>query len=186
MCAFGRLARRRTRNVQPVIAAALLLHANHNWPRSRPTRCVFRTKQTMTTSSDEVEKAKQAATDYKSSEEDCAGPPTVFDKILSGEWKSNKVHEDDICYAFSDINPQAPVHIILIPKHRNGLTKLSCANPDQKDLLGHLLFVAQDIAKKECPNGFRIVINDGSDGAQSVYHLHLHILGGRQMTWPPG
>ncbi len=85
-----------------------------------------------------------------------------------------------------DINPQAPVHIIVIPKHRDGLTKLSNARENQKDILGHLMYVAQSVGKKECPDGFRIVINDGEHGAQSVYHLHLHVLGGRQMEWPPG
>lgn len=85
-----------------------------------------------------------------------------------------------------DINPQAPVHIIVIPKHRDGLTKLSNARENQKDVLGHLLYVAQNVGKKECPDGFRIVINDGEHGAQSVYHLHLHVMGGRQMKWPPG
>ena len=88
--------------------------------------------------------------------------------------------------SLGDINPQAPVHIIVIPKHRDGLTKLSNAREDQKDILGHLMYVAQSVGKKECPDGFRIVINDGEHGAQSVYHLHLHILGGRQMNWPPG
>jgi histidine triad (HIT) family protein len=136
--------------------------------------------------SDEVSKAKEAAAAYESSEKDGAGPTTVFDKILSGEWSSDKVYEDDKALAFRDINPQAPVHIILIPKHRDGLTKLSNAREDQKELLGHLLYVAKEVGKKECPDGFRLVVNDGKDGAQSVYHLHLHILGGRQMGWPPG
>ncbi len=90
------------------------------------------------------------------------------------------------CLTSGDINPQAPVHIIVIPKNRGRLTKLSNARKDQKDILGHLMFVAQNVGKKECPNGFRIVINDGKDGAQSVYHLHVHVLGGRQMEWPPG
>ena len=136
--------------------------------------------------SDEVAAAKEAAQAYKSSDGDGAGPATVFDKILSGEWSSNKVHEDDLALAFRDISPQAPVHVIVIPKHRDGLTKLSNAREDQKDILGHLMYVAQMVGKKECPEGFRIVINDGEHGAQSVYHLHIHVLGGRQMGWPPG
>lgn len=114
------------------------------------------------------------------------GAPTVFDKILSGEWSSDKVYEDDTVLAFRDINPQAPIHILVIPKYRNGLTALSKAQANQKELLGHLMFVASEVAKKECPNGFRIIVNDGVDGAQSVMHLHLHIMGGRQMGWPPG
>lgn len=136
--------------------------------------------------SDEVEKAKDAAAAYESSDKDGAGPPTVFDKLLSGEWKCDKVHEDDLCFAFRDIEPQAPVHILLIPKNRDGLLKLSLAREDQKPLLGHMLYVAQDIGKRECPEGFRIVINDGEHGSQAVYHLHIHIMGGRQMKWPPG
>jgi len=135
---------------------------------------------------DEVAAAKEAAAKYEASDSDGAGPATVFDKILSGEWGSTKVHEDDLSLAFRDINPQAPVHIVVIPKNRDGLTKLSNAREDQKDILGHLLYVAQSVAKKECPEGFRIVINDGEQGAQSVYHLHVHVLGGRQMNWPPG
>jgi len=128
--------------------------------------------------SEEVNKSKEAS--------DKDGSPTVFDKILSNEWPSDSVYQDDTVYAFRDINPQAPTHIIVIPKYRDGLTKLSHAREDQEGLLGHLLYVAQKIGSKECPNGFRLVINDGEEGAQSVYHLHIHILGGRQMTWPPG
>eukprot|EP00543_Licmophora_paradoxa_P018192 CAMPEP_0202460088 /NCGR_PEP_ID=MMETSP1360-20130828/41438_1 /ASSEMBLY_ACC=CAM_ASM_000848 /TAXON_ID=515479 /ORGANISM="Licmophora paradoxa, Strain CCMP2313" /LENGTH=137 /DNA_ID=CAMNT_0049081573 /DNA_START=226 /DNA_END=639 /DNA_ORIENTATION=- len=136
--------------------------------------------------SDEVEKAKEAAAAYKSSDEDGAGPATVFDKILSKEWSSNMVYEDDTVYAFRDISPQAPVHVLVIPKLRDGLTQISKAREEQEGLLGHLMYVAQSIGNKECPDGFRLVINDGKDGAQSVYHLHVHVLGGRQMNWPPG
>lgn len=129
---------------------------------------------------DEVQKAQEAATLAD------GGAPTVFDKIISGEWSSDKIHEDDLCLAFRDITPQAPVHFLVIPKNRDGLTQLSKAREDQKALLGHLMFVAQELGQKECPEGFRISINDGKDGAQSVYHLHLHVMGGRQMAWPPG
>lgn len=135
---------------------------------------------------DEVAAAKAAAIAYESSDTDGAGAATVFDKLLSKEWPSDVVYEDEIAYAFRDITPQAPVHILVIPKNRDGLVKLSEAREDQKDVLGHLMYIAQKIGKKECPNGFRIVINDGKDGAQSVYHLHLHILGGRELKWPPG
>mmetsp|Transcript_20631 Transcript_20631/g.26327 ORF Transcript_20631/g.26327 Transcript_20631/m.26327 type:complete len:221 (-) Transcript_20631:141-803(-) len=136
--------------------------------------------------SDEVAAAKAAAAEYKSSDADGAGPETAFDNILSGKWPSAKVYEDSTVLAFRDINPQAPTHIIVIPKHRDGLTKLSNAREDQEGILGHLLFVAQSVGRKECPEGFRVVVNDGEQGAQSVYHLHLHVLGGRQMGWPPG
>ena len=97
------------------------------------------------------------------------------------------MHEDDQCLAFRDIAPQAPVHILVIPKVRDGLTQLSKAREDQAGLLGHLLYTAQSIAHQEkLDEGFRIVINDGKQGCQSVYHLHVHILGGRQLGWPPG
>jgi diadenosine tetraphosphate (Ap4A) HIT family hydrolase len=79
--------------------------------------------------------------------------------------------------AFRDVNPQAPVHFLVIPKNRDGLTQLTKAREDQKPLLGHLMYVAQMLGQKECPGGFRITINDGKDGAQSVYHLHLHCHG---------
>jgi histidine triad (HIT) family protein len=132
-------------------------------------------------SSDEVEKAKAAAELAAD-----GSPPTIFDKIISGEWSSEKIHDDDVCMAFRDVSPQAPVHFLVIPKNRDGLTQLSKAREDQKALLGHLMYVAQMLGQKECPDGFRISINDGKDGAQSVYHLHLHVMGGRQMQWPPG
>jgi histidine triad (HIT) family protein len=136
--------------------------------------------------SGEVAKAKEAAKQYDLSSNDGAGLDTIFDKLLSGEWPTDKVYEDDRAFAFRDVNPAAPVHILVIPKNRDGLVSLSKAREDQKELLGHLMYVAQQVGKKECPNGFRIVINDGEEGAQSVFHLHLHILGGRQMGWPPG
>lgn len=127
-----------------------------------------------------------SSTSNKPSVEDGAGPTTIFDKLLSGEIPSDKVYEDDKAFAFRDINPQAPVHILVIPKFRDGLTQLSKAREDQKDILGHLMYVAQEIGKKECPEGFRVVINDGQHGQQTVFHLHLHVLGGRQLNWPPG
>lgn len=136
--------------------------------------------------SDEVAAAKEAAKTYNLSSTDQSGPDTVFDKLLSGEWPTDIVYQDDRAFAFRDVNPQAPVHILVIPKHRNGLVALSKATAEQKELLGHLMYVAQEVGKKECPKGFRIVINDGEEGAQSVFHLHLHVLGGRQMSWPPG
>lgn len=135
-------------------------------------------------SSDEVKKAEAAA--VAASDADGAGPATIFDKLLSGEWPSDKVYEDETAFAFRDVQPQAPVHFLVIPKVRDGLTQLSKAREDQEGLLGHLLYVAQQVGKKECPDGFRIVINDGKEGAQSVYHLHVHVMGGRQMEWPPG
>lgn len=125
---------------------------------------------------DEVAKAQEAD----------PNEPTVFDKLLSGEWPCDKVFEDDSVLAFKDVSPQAPVHMLVIPKKKDGLSQLSKAKESQEPLLGHLLYVAQQIGSEHCPEGFRIVINDGKDGAQSVYHLHLHVLGGRQLSWPPG
>jgi histidine triad (HIT) family protein len=116
-----------------------------------------------------------------------AAPDTIFGKIGRGEIPcSDTVYEDETTLAFRDLNPQSPVHIIVIPKLRNGLTGLRNASPSQEGVLGHLLFVAGQVGKVHCPDGFRIVINDGKEGSQSVYHLHLHVLGGRQMQWPPG
>lgn len=135
---------------------------------------------------DEVSAAKASAINYSKLSMEHAESETVFDKILSGEWPSEKVYEDETTFAFRDVNPQAPTHILVIPKKKNGLVKLSEARFDQEALLGHLLFVAKEVGKKECPRGFRVVINDGEEGAQSVYHLHLHVIGGRQLSWPPG
>ena len=86
------------------------------------------------------------------------------------------------------IKLSGPVHFLVIPKDKDGLNRLSNAREDQKGLLGHLLFTAQKVAHQEglVPGGFRTVINDGPNGAQSVYHLHIHVIGGRQMAWPPG
>ncbi|KAJ3703097.1 hypothetical protein LUZ61_006802 [Rhynchospora tenuis] len=113
--------------------------------------------------------------------------PTIFDKIISKEIPSNIVYEDEKALAFRDISPQAPTHIIIIPKVKDGLTRLSNAEERHVEILGHLLYVAKLVAKQEgLDDGFRIVINDGPLGCQSVYHLHVHILGGRQMNWPPG
>ena len=139
-------------------------------------------KRCLCTANNEV-KVTQASSTILSDDE----APTIFDKILDGEIPADVVYEDDLCLAFGDVAPQAPVHLLLIPKRRDGLTQLSKAREDQVSVLGHMLFQAQQIAKDEgLEDGFRIVINDGPAGSQSVYHLHIHILGGRQMTWPPG
>merc|ERR1711907_622605 len=111
---------------------------------------------------------------------------TIFDKILSKEIPSDKVYEDDVAYAFKDINPTAPVHILVIPKIKDGLNHLSDTQEHHKSKLGHLMWVASRIGEQECPNGFRIVCNNKGDGLQSVDHLHLHIIGGKTLSWPPG
>ena len=114
--------------------------------------------------------------------------PTFFDKLISKEIPSKIIYEDDQCLAFTDINPQGPVHFLVIPKDKDGLNRLSSAKEHHKPLLGHLLYVSQQVAHEQglVPGGFRLVINDGQQGAQSVYHLHIHVIGGRQMGWPPG
>jgi histidine triad (HIT) family protein len=89
-----------------------------------------------------------------------------------------------VCLAFRDINPQAPVHLLVIPKKK--IDQLSRAKPEDAPILGHLLATAGKLGREHCAAGFRTVINDGKNGAQSVYHLHVHVLGGRQMLWPPG
>lgn len=116
-----------------------------------------------------------------------SGGPTIFDKIISKEIPSSIVYEDDKVLAFRDINPQAPVHVIVIPKVRDGLTQLGKAQTRHTEILGHLLYAAKVVAGKEgIEDGFRVVVNNGPSACQSVYHLHLHLLGGRQMKWPPG
>lgn len=111
---------------------------------------------------------------------------TIFTKIIRKEIPATIVYEDDLCLAFRDISPQAPTHILLIPKKE--ITSLATAKPADHALLGHLMVKASEIAAKEGLNakGYRVVTNIGAQGGQSVDHLHLHILGGRQMQWPPG
>ena len=111
---------------------------------------------------------------------------TIFIKIINREIPADIVYEDELCIAINDINPQAPVHILLIPKKQ--IPQLSKQDPTiDKNLLGHLLTVAPEIARKAGVGGeYRLVINDGKKAGQTVFHLHLHILGGRLMKWPPG
>lgn len=110
---------------------------------------------------------------------------TIFSKIIRREIPADIVYEDDLAIAFKDIAPQAPVHIIIIPK--KPISQLSAAEAEDEALLGHLLLTAKLVAQQVgLVNGYRLVINNGSDGGQTVYHLHLHILGGREMGWPPG
>ncbi|MGH8002643.1 MAG: histidine triad nucleotide-binding protein [Brasilonema sp.] len=110
---------------------------------------------------------------------------TIFSKIISREIPADIVYEDDLALAFKDINSQAPVHILVIPK--KPIPRLADAESGDDALLGHLLLTVKRVAEQAgLTNGYRVVINTGPDGGQTVYHLHLHILGGRQMTWPPG
>lgn len=110
---------------------------------------------------------------------------TIFGKIIRREAPAEIVYEDDLCLAFKDIHPQAPVHILVIPK--KAIAQLADAESQDHALMGHLLLTAKRVAEQVgLSNGYRIVINNGPDGGQTVYHLHLHILGGRPMQWPPG
>lgn len=108
---------------------------------------------------------------------------TVFSKILRREIPAHIVYEDELVLAFRDINPQAPVHILVIPKQP--IPQLSAATEADQALLGHWLLTARRIAAEQGLEGYRIVINNGAEGGQTVFHLHLHILGGRMMGWPP-
>lgn len=150
---------------------------------------------------DEVANAVAAATTFAAEDE------TIFGKILRKVIPCTFIYEDEkvclFCYcyiftihnmspcvraqcvAFNDVNPQAPVHFLVIP--RKPIAQLSKASDADGELLGHLLLVGRKVAKEQgLDKGFRVVINDGADGAQSVYHLHLHFLGKRQLKWPPG
>jgi len=110
----------------------------------------------------------------------------LFCNIVNGTITSELIHEDDQCLAFRDISPQAPIHILLIPKIH--LASLNDLNDDHRALSGHLMLQAQRIAVQEniSADGYRIVINCGQNGGQTVSHLHMHILGGRSLMWPPG
>jgi histidine triad (HIT) family protein len=111
---------------------------------------------------------------------------TIFEKIIAREIPADIVFEDDQCLAFRDINPQAPVHVLLVPKRP--IPRLGATTWDDQKLLGHLLVKAGELATMLglAEGGFRVAINSGPNGGETVPHLHLHILGGRPMEWPPG
>lgn len=110
---------------------------------------------------------------------------TLFERIIDRDIPANIIYEDDHCIVFRDINPQAPTHVLVVP--RKPIPTLDDVTPHETELVGHLLQVARRIAADEgLTDGYRLVINCGSDGGQSVDHLHLHVLGGRKLKWPPG
>jgi len=110
---------------------------------------------------------------------------TIFQRIIDKEIPANIAYDDDRCLAFHDVAPQAPVHILVIPK--KPITSMSAIEDNDADLISHLWLVIRDLAKEQqLERGYRVVVNCGRDGGQSVDHLHFHLLGGRQMTWPPG
>lgn len=111
---------------------------------------------------------------------------TLFEKIIDREIPADIVHEDDLCLCFKDIAPQAPVHLLVIPK--KPIPRVAEAGADDQAVLGHLLLTASSIARDQgfADDGFRLVINNGPNGGEAVPHLHVHLLAGRQMQWPPG
>lgn len=111
---------------------------------------------------------------------------TIFEKVLAGEIRATILYQDDLIFAIRDISPQAPKHILMIPKKT--IPRIADATVEDQQLLGHLLLKAAEIADKVGlkEKGYRLVINNGEDAGESVQHLHVHILGGRHMSWPPG
>ncbi len=111
---------------------------------------------------------------------------TIFQKIIDGEIPADKVYEDDEVLAFRDIQPQAPTHVLVIPKR--SIVSMAHASPADQALIGKVMLVAAQVARDAglSEDGYRLVTNIGRDGGQSVFHLHIHVLGGRQMSWPPG
>ena len=110
---------------------------------------------------------------------------TIFEKIIAREIPADIIYEDDICICIKDIAPQAPVHLLLIPKKR--IIRIGLATPEDQSTLGHLMLIAKQVAKQERfhEDGFRIVINNGPDGGEAVPHLHLHLIAGKKLGWPP-
>ncbi len=109
---------------------------------------------------------------------------TIFGKIARGELPTELVYEDDRAVAFQDRNPQAPTHLLVIP--RKPIARLSASGDEDTELLGHLLVVARKVAAQAGLSDFRLVVNDGAGAGQTVFHLHIHVLGGRPFGWPPG
>ncbi len=110
---------------------------------------------------------------------------TLFEKIIARQIPADVVFEDDLCLAFRDISPQAPTHILVVPK--KPIPRIGDAKPEDQALLGHLFLTTAAIARTEnLADGFRIVVNNGSHGGETVPHLHIHILAGRHLAWPPG
>ena len=110
---------------------------------------------------------------------------TLFQKIIDKEIPADIIYEDDLSLVFKDINPQAPTHLLIIPK--KPIVKVADALEADKELLGHLMWVAGEVAREiGVEDAFRLVINNGAKAGQSVFHLHLHLLSGRSFSWPPG
>ena len=109
---------------------------------------------------------------------------TVFKKIIDKEISTEIIYEDELCLAFNDANPQAPVHILVIPKKE--IRSLEQLEKEDQALIGHIFLKISEIAKEKKLEGYRVIANTNAAGGQTVYHLHFHIIGGRSLTWPPG
>ena len=111
--------------------------------------------------------------------------PTIFKRIIDGEIPANVVYEDEQCLAFHDVAPQAPVHILIIPKKE--IASINDLSAEDEQLVGHLFLVIQQIAREQglAENGYRVICNCGEGGGQTVFHLHYHLMGGRNLKWPP-
>ena len=111
---------------------------------------------------------------------------SIFEKIINNEIEANVIYEDELVIAIEDINPIAPIHILVIPK--KNIHTINDIGSEDKNLMGHIIITAKNIAKDLGidEKGYRLVFNTNNEGGQSVYHIHLHLIGGRKMTWPPG
>ena len=110
---------------------------------------------------------------------------TIFKRIIDGEIPADIVHEDELCMAFRDVSPQAPTHVLVIPKKE--IASVDHIDDDDKTLIGHIWTIIRDIARSEgLGEGYRVITNCGEQGGQTVDHLHFHLIGGRNLTWPPG
>lgn len=114
-----------------------------------------------------------------------SGEKTIFKKIIDQEIPAEIIYEDELCLAFKDVNPQAPTHVLVIPKRE--IPSMAHLKSEDQELVGHLILTVGEVAKiLGLENGYRMIVNTGTEGGQTVDHLHLHLLGGRAMSWPPG
>lgn len=114
-----------------------------------------------------------------------SGEKTIFKKIIDREIPADIIYEDELCLAFNDVNPQAPVHVLVIPKQE--ISSMAHLQDSDQALVGHLLLTVGKLAKQlGLESGYRTIVNTGKEGGQTVDHLHLHLLGGRSLHWPPG